>query len=316
MVNSLTRAPMDDRPTTVERPSPSPHRRRRRGSTGWPYLAPAFLLVLGVTAYPLYFALRYSLFETRMWDTGDFVGLDNFAGLAGDPNFHTNVLASAAYVFAGVVLCTTLGTGLAIALRRGSVGTRVLRTVVLIPWITSEVVVAITWRWMLNPQYGPVTALFEFLGLPEFPNLFASGTGALIVLILVNVWRSLAFPMLMSLAALQAVPKEVEEAAEVDGASYWQRVRHVLIPSIMPVTIVTFIVLTINYFNMVVLVIDLTGGGPMGTTETLGLRLYREAFQYFNVDTAATLTMIMLIVNFILAIWYFRALRRQSGGEA
>lgn len=309
--------------TTKPPPTPSPeptaavtHRPRRgRREHGWLYMAPAFVLVLAVTAYPLYFALQYSLHETRMWVTEDFVGLDNYTSLFADPTFHTSLLASAVYVFGGVILCTLLGTGVALALRRGSRATRLVRTVILIPWITSEVVVAITWRWMLNPQYGPLAALFDALGLPAFPNLFASGSVALTVLVLVNVWRSLAFPMLMALAALQTVPREVEQAAEVDGANKWQRIRYVLIPSIMPVTIVTFIVLTINYFNMVVLVLDLTGGGPMGATQTLGLRLYFEAFQYFNVDTAATLTMVMLIVNFILAIWYFRALRRQAGGD-
>lgn len=288
----------------------------RRRSTGWLYMAPAFVLVLAVTAYPLYFAARYSLFEMRMWEPVEFVGLDNYVSLLGEERFLTNLLASAVYVFAGVVVCAGLGLGLALALRRGGSGVRVLRAVILIPWITSEVVVAITWRWMLNPQYGPLTSVFERLGLPAFPNVFASETSALLALTLVNVWRSLAFPMLMFLAALQAVPKQTEEAAEVDGAGYWKRVRYVLVPAIMPVIVVTVIVLTINYFNMVVLVLDLTGGGPTGSTEILGLRLYREAFEYFSVDTAATLTMVMLVINFVLAICYFRALRRQAGGEA
>lgn len=290
--------------------------RRRRRSNGWLYMAPAFLLVLVVTAYPLYFAARYSLFRMRMWEPVEFVGLDNYVHLLTEPRFLTNLFASAFYVFVGVVACAGLGLGLALALRSGGRWVRVLRTFILIPWITSEVVVAITWRWLLNPQYGPLTSVFERLGLPDFPNVFASQTSALIALTLVNVWRSLAFPMLMFLAALQAVPKQTEEAAEVDGAGYWQRVRYVLVPSIMPVVVVTMIVLTINYFNMVVLVLDLTGGGPTGATEILGLRLYREAFEYFSVDTAATLTMVMLVINFLLAIFYFRALRRQAGGEA
>ncbi|MGC0273144.1 carbohydrate ABC transporter permease [Pseudactinotalea sp. Z1739] len=313
----MTNSTIEETEESLRGKASTRRRRARLGTfTGWPYMLPAFLLVLGVTAYPLYFAARFSLFETRMWDTTEFAGFGNYQSIVTDPGFATNARATAAYVVFGVVGCTALGIGLALALRRSSKGTKLLRTIIIIPWITSEVVVAITWRWMLNPQYGPVTAAFETLGLPPFPNLFASGVSAMAVLIVVNIWRSLAFPMLMSLAALQAVPRETEEAAEVDGANYWQRVRHILIPAIMPVTIVTVIVLTINYFNMVVLVIDLTGGGPMGRTEIFGLRLYREAFEYFNVDTAATLTMIMLVVNFALAIWYFRALRRQAGGEA
>ncbi|TDE09308.1 carbohydrate ABC transporter permease [Jiangella asiatica] len=291
-------------------------RARRRRSTGWLYMAPAFLLVLAVTAYPLYFAARYSVFRMRMWEPVEFVGLDNYVHLLTEPRFLSNLVASAVYVFAGVVGCAGIGLGLALALRSGSRWQRLLRTFILIPWITSEVVVAITWRWLLNPQYGPLTAVFERFGLPDFPNVFASETSALVALTLVNVWRSLAFPMLMFLAALQAVPKQTEEAAQVDGAGYWQRVRYVLVPAIMPVIVVTVIVLTINYFNMVVLVLDLTGGGPTGATEILGLRLYREAFEYFSVDTAATLTMVMLLINFVLAIFYFRALRRQAGGEA
>ncbi len=290
--------------------------RRRRRPAGWLYMMPAFLLVLALALYPLYFAVSYSLTETQMWNRGDFVGLDNYRALFADPRLETNLLASAVYVFVGVAVCTTAGVAIAIRLRRGGRWVTVLRTCVLIPWITSEVVVAITWRWIFNREFGPGAAVFSALGLGDFPNLLGSPTSALVTLTLVNVWRSVAFPMLMGLAALQSVPRELEEAASLDGANKLQTIRHVLLPIMTPVLVVTVIVLTIQYFNMVVLVLDLTGGGPLGATETLGVRLYQEGFSYFNVDTAATLTVVMLAANVVLAVFYFRALRKQSGGDA
>jgi multiple sugar transport system permease protein len=319
----MLKAPVRALPTAGELENLAPRSSKRRRRTprqrqhGWLYMAPAVIFVLAMTAYPLYFAVRFSLFETQMWDAGPFVGMRNYTTLFGEKRFQTDVIASVVYVFGGVILSTACGLGLALALRHSrGVRTTILRTVVIIPWVTSEVVGAVTWRWMLNPQYGPLSHLFQVLGLPDFPNLFESGTAALVTLTLVNVWRSLAFPMLMCLGALQGVPQEIEEAAAVDGANSWQRIRYILVPAIMPVITVTVIVLTIHFLNMMVLVNDLTGGGPLGSTEILGLRLYREAFQYFNVDTAATLTMIMLIINFALAIWYFKALQRQAGGDA
>jgi len=279
-------------------------------------MAPAFLLVLALSAYPLYFAISFSLVDAQMWNRGGFVGLQNYQALLADPRFRSNIIATVVYVVGGVAICVPIGVALAIALRRGGWAVGIVRTCILVPWVTSEVVVAITWRWIFNRTYGPGAFIFTELGLGKFPDFLGTPTFALITLTLVNVWRSLAFPMLMSLAALQAVPKELEEAAAIDGAGRWQQVRYVLLPMITPVLIVTFIVLTINYFNMAVLVMLLTGGGPLYGTETLGLRLYKEAFTYFNIDTAAALTLFMLVINFALAVFYFRALRKQSGGEA
>jgi len=291
-------------------------RRRVRRDHGWLYMMPAFVLVLALSAYPLYFALTYSLSKTEMWTRVRFSGLDNYRRLFADERFRTNLLATAVYVFVGVIVCAGIGVALAVALRHPGRWNVLIRTCILVPWITSEVVLAITWRWVLDPQFGPGAFVFESLGLGHFPNFLGSPTTALVTVTLINAFRGVAFPMLMSLAALQAVPKELEEAAALDGAGRLQTIRHVLIPIITPVLIVTIIVITIHFFNMLVLILDMTGGGPLGGTETLGVRLYVEGFNLFNVGTASTLTMLMLIANLLLAVFYFRALGRQSGGNA
>lgn len=292
---------------------PAPRRRRREH--GWLWFAPALVLVLAFTGYPLYFALTNSFFETKIWTPVEFVGFDNYAQALADPRFHANLWISAIYVFGGALLAVVIGTLLALALRRPGRRTSLIRAVILIPWITSEVVVGITWRWLLEPNFGPLGFIWEALGWGKFPPLLSTPATALTVLTLVNVWRAMAFPMLMSMAALQSVPRELEEAAAVDGANAFQRVTRVILPIIMPTLAITVIVMSMHFLNMVVLIIDLTGGGPAGLTEVLGLRVYREAFEYFNVDMASVFTLFTLLINMSLAVVYFLILKKQAGGE-
>ncbi len=275
-------------------------------------MLPALLLVLAMVIYPLYFALSYSVAETAFWDRIAFVGPENYLRLFRDTRFLNNLGVSAVFVFGGVAISTTIGTLLALVLRRGFRAQGLIRTLIFIPWITSEVVSAIVWRWLLNTQYGPGPYVFGAVGLP-FGNAIGTPTAALATVTLVNVWRSVAFPMVMALAALQTISREVEDAAAVDGAGTWQKTWHITLPHIRPVLLVTIIVLTISYFNIITLILVLTGGGPLAGSEVLGLRLYKEGFEYFNIGTASAIAVVMLCINVVMAFGYFRALQTQAG---
>lgn len=160
------------------------------------------------------------------------------------------------------------------------------------------------WVWVLNPQVSPIYYWLSELGI-TLPNLLNNTKYALITLTVINGLRAVGFGLVMMLAGFATVPKEVEEAAEVDGCNGVRKVWHIYLPLLKPISLITIIVLTISYFNIVGLVLLMTGGGPLKSTELLSVRLYREGFTYFNISAATTITSIMLAINLIFA-WIYK----------
>lgn len=275
------------------------------------FMLPALALVVFITIYPIIFAVQYSMYKTQIFTKLKFVGFRNYIQLFTDPRFHQNLLNSIIFVFGGIVLTLIFGFGLALLLRRKAKINTVYRTLILIPWITNQIALALMWKWLLNGQYGPISFLLQLIGLPKI-NPLSDVSLALLAVTFVNAWRATGFSLVMMLAALSAMPSEVEEAAKVDGCSAWGRIRYVILPLIKPTILVSSIVLTISFFNIIALVLDMTGGGPMERTELISLRLYKEGFQYFNLSYASSITVIMLVMNLVLAWAYLKFLRGES----
>ena len=293
-----------------EQPSGRPRGRR---VDLFPYLlmAPGLLLVLFVTLYPIVFAVNYSVMRTQVFKQLAFVGVDNYVRLLTDPRFHTNLLNSLFFVLIGVGLTWTFGLGLALFLRRQTWANTVLKTIVLVPWVTNQVVLALMWKWILNGDFSPINYLLGLVGLPGV-NPLISTVQALPTLTFVNAWRATGFSLLLMLAGLSAIPLEVEEAAEIDGASRWTKIWYVIIPLLKPISLACIITLTISFFNIIVLPLDLTGGGPLNSTEVLSLRLYREGFQYYNIGTASAITLVLVGLDLLLSWIYFRLIRAET----
>jgi ABC-type sugar transport system permease subunit len=279
----------------------------------FPYLLmlPGLLLVMFVTLYPIVFAVNYSLMRTQVFKQLAFVGLANYARLFTDPRFQTNLRNSLFFVLVGVALTWTFGLGLALLLRRQTWGNAILKTIVLIPWVTNQVVLALMWKWLLNGEFSPVNYLLGLIDLPGL-NPLISTAQALPTLTFVNAWRATGFSLLLMLAGLSAIPVEVEEAAEIDGASRWKQLWYVIIPLLKPISLACFITLTISFFNIIVLPMDLTGGGPLNSTEVLSLRLYREGFQYYNMGSASAITLVLVGLDLILAWAYYKLIRAET----
>ncbi len=279
----------------------------------FPYLLmlPGLLLVLFVTLYPMIFAIDYSVMRTRVFKQLAFVGIANYKHLLADPRFHINLFNSVFFVAVGVALTWTFGLSLALFLRRQTWGNAVLKTIVLVPWVTNQVVLALMWKWLLSGEAGPLNYLLGLVNIPEF-NPLISTWEALPTLTLINAWRATGFAMLMMLAGLAAIPVEVEEAAEIDGASRFKQIWYVIIPLLKPISLACMITLTISFFNIVVLPLDLTGGGPLNATELISLRLYREGFQYYNIEMASVITAVMVALDLVLSWIYFRLIRAES----
>jgi multiple sugar transport system permease protein len=290
------------------------HPPRRRRIDWFPYLlmAPGLVLVLLVTVYPMVFTVDYSVMRTQVFRQLGYIGLANFRRLFNDPRFHTDLINSMVFVLASVALTWVFGLTLALFLRRQSWGNAVLRTLVLIPWVTNQVMLALMWKWLLNGDTSPINYLLDSLGLPTF-NPLISLSQAMPTLVFVNAWRASGFSMLLMLAGLAAIPVQLEEAAEVDGAGWLQKLRYIILPMLRPISLACIITLTISFFNIIVLPLDLTGGGPLNVTEVISLRLYREGFQYYHIELASAITLVLVTLDLVLSGIYYWMIRMENG---
>ncbi|HTU01454.1 MAG TPA: sugar ABC transporter permease [Candidatus Sulfotelmatobacter sp.] len=273
-------------------------------------MAPAILLVLGVSFYPALFAIRRSFYATRYMELGRFIGLEHYVRFLGRGAGWQSIGNSLTYTAASLCLALPLGFLLALILHRPLPCRAVIRTILILPWIVSQTIVALLWGWLLNPNYGPVSYLagawsawrLDVFGTPEW---------AMAGVVLANVWQSYAFPMVLLLAALQTIPAEVVEAARVDGASPWAAFWRITLPLVRPTLLITAIMLTLHYFNMVTLIFTLTGGGPGGATETLSVRVFNEAFVFHNLGFASMVGVIIFFLNAAFSLSYIRVLQRE-----
>jgi multiple sugar transport system permease protein len=264
-----------------------------------------------VSFYPILFAFKRSLYATRYIELGSFVGLANYIQfLVRGTGWH-NLANSLVYAVATLCIALPLGFLLALILSQPLAYRTLVRTLLILPWIVSQVIAALLWGWLLNPNYGPVSyivgrALHVRLDLYGVPDLAMAGV------VLANVWHSYAFPMVLLLAALQTIPTEVTEAARVDGATGWAVFWRITLPLVRPTLLITTIMLTLHYFNMVTLVFVLTGGGPVGSTETLSVRLFNEGFVFQNHGFASMVGVIIFVLNMMFSLAYIRVLRQES----
>lgn len=283
-------------------------RRKRRSWLPIAFILPATLLVIAVSVYPVFDALLLSLHATRYAQKLDFVGLANFVTLLRDPTVWSDAKSAVVYTVGSLLLVIPYSLALALLLNRPMPLRGVVRTLAILPWVFSQTVTALLWSWLLNPDFGPVAYTMQHLtGSPV--ALLASPTGAMVSLIGVNVWASYPMAALLFLAALQTIPGDLYEAMRMDGAGAVALFRHITLPMIRPTLVVVLIQLTLLYFNMVTLIYVMTGGGPIGATQTLALRVLKMSFENWDLGRGAALGLILTFVNLALSLFYVRALR-------
>lgn len=280
----------------------------------FPYvlLTPALTFIAVVTLYPSLYSLFLSL-NTFKRGAMIFVGLQNFEQIFGSNDFYQSLGLTAFYGLAFVSLTMMFGFVVALIFNSGIRFGGSYMTIVFIPWMLSEIVSGVIFRWLFLPQFGILQNLLgpwlgdiRFLGDPG---------GALGVVIGATVWRSLAFAMLLILAGLQTIPGEVHEAAAMDGANRWQGFWLITWPLTRPTTQVTTLLLTLQAVNSVGLFWSITQGGPGRATEVLSLFMYRESILFFNFGYGAALSVIMLALNVMLATLYVRLMRSEQALE-
>ncbi len=288
-------------------PRPRPRGGRwPRWLVGFAFVAPSLLVLGTVIAFPVIDTLRLSLMETRGKDQTIFVGLANYARLLQDPEFWSAFQNSIIFTFGSVLGHILLGLAVALLLNQRIPFRPVFRIISLVPWMFAPVVVAMTWRWMLDAQLGVINYLLARIGLTGPFLWFESGRLALSAIIATNVWRGFPFASITLLAALQAVPREQYEAAAVDGASAPMQFRFVTLPNLRFALVIIATLDTIWNFKHFDLVQVMTNGGPAGATEVLTTLAYKVSFENFEFGYAAAMGVVMSLVLLATTVVYVR----------
>jgi multiple sugar transport system permease protein len=280
----------------------------------YPYIAtgPALVLVVGISFLPLAYALVQSVYKSDYLELGTFAGSHNYAEFLLGPDALSSIRASFAFVLGTIIVSTPLGVGFALLLNQPIRFRSCFRTILILPWLVSALVGALLWSWLLNPSFSPAMQVLESLFEIRLPNPLTSFTWSMPALIVAHSWSSYPMIMVFMLAALQTVPNELIEAAHVDGANAWQRFVHVTLPYVKSTLFVSLVLTTLNTFNHVTMILVMTGGGPIGATETMSLRVFLEAFKYYRMGTASAGAVVIFCINIIFALVYARILRQQN----
>jgi multiple sugar transport system permease protein len=310
MAASHPLSPAPTVPPAVARGRRAARRRRelRRVATGLLFISPWLVGVLAFYVYPFFASLYYSFRSTTVLRPGRFVGLDNYRQLAQDPLFWTSLGNTLYYLAASIIVGTIGALGLAMLLNQRIRGMTFYRIVFYLPTIVPLVAVSVIWIWILHPEYGIVNYALDELGLPRV-GWFSDPNWAMPGLVIVSLW-GLGNAMLIYLAGLQDIPTELLEAASLDGASPWRRVRDVTIPLLTPVILFNVVIALIGGFQYFVEPYVITQGGPADATLTYSLYLYQTAFEYFKMGYASAMAWILFLLIMVVTLLLLRSSRR------
>lgn len=309
---------------TAAVPTPPARRagRPRSGGFGLALVAPTVVLLLLVQAYPLLQGLWLSLTRTSLVRPrgGTFVGVDNYVELVGDPRLLHILQVTLVYTALSVVGSLAVGMVTALVMDVGVRGRGLLRAILTVPWAAPGVATALVFIWMLDGQYGVLNYVVTWLPFVEdYQRWLNDPALAMPAVVVVTIWKVFPFAAIALLAAMQAIPRDLYEAARVDRASAFNRFRQVTLPGIAPTLLTLALFLTIWSFRRFEIIWLLTGGGPVDATNTLMIDLYRESFRNRQLGMGAAIGVIGLVLSVAAAAVYFvttRRLERRFGRAA
>lgn len=296
--------------------------------TPYLFLAPAAVILLGALIYPIGYVVYASFLDwnpSQRIGEAAFVGLRNYAKLLGDAAFLESLWVTLKFAAVVVSAEMVLGVGLALLLDRNIRGMSLLRTLFILPMMIAPIVVGLMWRYMYHPTIGIFNRTLASMGFAPIPWL-SDGDWAFAAVVIADIWQWTPFIFILSLAALQSLPRSALEAARIDGASGWQTILYIKLPLMLPVLIVTMLLRLIDAFKVLEVILVMTNGGPGLSTEILSLRINRTASEFRALGEAAAMSNILLLVLMGLTLAMFlytkamearaRALRVAPGEEA
>lgn len=273
------------------------------------FILPALVVMLLLIVYPLVNGFVLSVFDTNLVNRWKFVGAKYFVETLTQAAFWQRIGTTFLYAGSVVIGNLAVGTSLALLLNREFRMRTLFRAILILPWLFPEVVVALIWKWIFNPLYGPLNHLLALAGYTGAPiQWLETPRGALASVIFASIWKGYPLVMIMVLAGLQAIPRERYEAAELDGAGRFSSFRYITLPGLRPVLIIVVILETIWYFKQFTIPWVMTAGGPVSATRLISIDIYRAAFESFQFGRAAAIAVLVFVICLAITIVYRKAI--------
>jgi multiple sugar transport system permease protein len=267
------------------------------------FLLPSLIGFLFFTAIPLVASLVIAFYEWGVLTEPKFVGFKNFAKIfTADPIFLTALKNTFLYVIGVVPFSIALGLAAALVLNQKLLFVRFWRSVYFLPVMTSTVAISLVWRWLYNPDVGLINEFLRTIGIENPPTWISSTIWALPSIIIVTVWKTIGYNMVIFLAGLQDISREMYEAAEIDGSGKWNSFWHITLPLLKNTTFFITIISIINSFQVFGYALIMTEGGPGNATNTLVLYIYQQGFKFFNMGYASAIAWVLFIIIFIFTM--------------
>jgi multiple sugar transport system permease protein len=295
------------------RPAPRSTQARREAWWALFFLAPSFIGFAVFYWLPMVAGLLLSFFDWDLLTPPTWAGLDNFARLTTDLGLRQALLNTLYFTVVSVPVGMALALVIALALNQNIRGTNWYRTAYFMPVVGTVVASALVWKWMFLPVYGLINNILAFFSLPQ-PLWLSSPEGTMPAIIIFSIWLRLGYNMVLFLAGLQAIPRDLYEAADVDGANWWARFRFITLPLLSPTTFLILILSLINAFQVfdqiLVMSSSTNPGGPRGAGITMVFYIYTNAFRLSRMGYASAVALVLFVIIFIVTMLQFRLQRR------
>ncbi len=285
----------------------------RRSFAGLGYIVPSFAILLIVMVIPIVMSIYYSFTDYSVLGSPDWVGMRNYVDLLSDGSFLNAMRNTIVYTIIAVPLQTIVALFVADMLAnrfRNRFG-RFVRSALFIPVISSLVVVAVVWRALLGVDGGLVNQVLALIGVDPV-NFLGRPTLALVTVGLVTVWKNVGYFLVIYYAGIMEIPGEQYEASSIDGASRWQQLWYITIPSLRAVTLLVVILGTIWSFQVFDLVYVMTGGGPGGATTTIVMKIFQAGFQNFRMGYASAMAIVLFVIVLVVAVVQRKVMSRHD----
>lgn len=292
--------------TIIKRPRLLKSYEKRHRLIGFAFAVPVIIFLLAFVLYPVIYNIWLSFTDTSLIKKGsNFIGIKNYIKMFSNKLFLKYFWNTCKWTFWSVLGQLVVGLGIALLISRPMKGGSALRSFLLIPYVVPAVTLALVTKWVMNSDYGIISYWLQQAGLLEIrQSLLAMEGPAMWVVVILNVWRSYPFPMLIYWAALKGIDRQMYEAAMVDGANRWQTFIRMTLPQLTNTTIVLAVLRTIwtaTYYDLIYMV---TGGGPAGSTTHLPILIYQASFGSYQIGYAAAISMVLGVLMFVCIVFY------------
>ncbi|MBA4865835.1 sugar ABC transporter permease [Streptomyces sp. PSKA54] len=288
---------------------------RRRTIAQWGFVAPAVIFMVLFFGYPLVrnIVMSFQDYSPSTFFTGEapFNGFDNWKNVFQDDLFGKALWQTIVFTIGSLLGQFCIGLALAVFFNRHFPLGGLLRSLILLPWLVPMVVSGIVWRRILDQDTGVLNSFLGLFGLGDTPWLTSTSV-ALVAVVLVNIWIGIPFNMVILYGGLQEIPKELYEAASLDGASAWRTFRSITLPLLRPVITVVLVLGFMSTVKILDLILALTDGGPADSTQTLGTLTYQNSFVQLDFGAGAVVGNVLILISAVFAVFYLRANRNEG----